>query len=246
MTSPQDEAPSKLRDTLRSMNFKLADSSPEYIQRRKKQMVLFMTAAAATIFTSRFAYKSTITRQYVPTLFQGNHLPPLSYNFTQDATVAVGTGTMLCASVSSMLIFGTCWIMDVSSFEEFGWRMKSALGGVRRQMELAKTPVDEESATIQDGLNDILEGKFEPNFDDEARKQWGWWLNHLFHRYWYCLWYFLWCCLWVLGLVSLQNLVKLRQFHSVYKMTYTKCVNMLTVVVQSTVVQILNSNVISD
>lgn len=46
--------------------------------------------------------------------------------------------------------------------------------------------------------------------------------------------------------MSLQNLVKLRQFHSVYKMTYTKCVNMLTVVVQSTVVQILNSNVISD
>lgn len=158
----------KLQQILRKANFKLADASPEYIQRRKKQMVLFMTAAAATIFTSRFAYKSTITRQYVPTLFQGNHLPPLSYNFTMDAAVAVGTGTMLCASVSSMIIFGTCWILDVSTFQEFGWRMKSALGGVKNQLKLLETPVDEETATIQEGLNDILNGNIDLDFADET------------------------------------------------------------------------------
>jgi len=152
------------KDTLAQYNFKLGTSSDEYIQRRKIQMIKFMSSAAITIFASRFAYKSTITRQYVPTLFQGNHSPPLSYNFTKDAAVAVGTGTLLCGSVSSMIIFGTCWIMDVSSFKEFGWRMKNMMGGYEKQKELAKVPMDEESSLIQDGLNDILEGKYD--FDD--------------------------------------------------------------------------------
>lgn len=157
---------SALRLFLGKYNFQLANASQEYIERRKKQMMLFMTAAAVTIFTSRFAYKSTVTRQYVPTLFQGNHMPPLSYNFTTDAAVAVGTGTMLCGSVSSMIVFGTCWIMDVSSFQEFGWRMKSVMGGTQRERELALLPVDEETASIQDGLNDILDGKFEVDLDE--------------------------------------------------------------------------------
>lgn len=147
--------------TLRKLNFALADASPEYIERRKKQAALFFVAATASIFTARFAYKSTITRQYIPTLFQGNHLPPLSYNFTTDAAVAVGMGTMLCASVSSMMVFGTCWIADVSLFREFGWRMKALMGGDKREREVAATQIDEESAYIQDTLNDILDGKYE-------------------------------------------------------------------------------------
>lgn len=146
---------------LSKYNFKIADASNEYINRRKKQMMFFMTSAAITIFASRFAYKSTITRQYVPSLFQGNHSPPLSYNFTTDAAVAVGTGTLLCGSVSSMVIFGSCWIMDVSTFKEFGWRMKTIMGGYEREKELSKLPMDEESSMIQDGLNDILEGKYD-------------------------------------------------------------------------------------
>lgn len=162
-----DTAQTPVLNFLRKYNFKLADASFEYVERRKKQMVLFMTAAAVTIFTSRFAYKSTITRQFVPSLFQGNHQPPLSYNFTTDAAVAVGTGTMLCASVSSMLTFGTCWILDVSSFREFGWRMKALMGGSEQEQKLAEMPMDDDTAYIQDGLNDILDGKFEVNFDDD-------------------------------------------------------------------------------
>lgn len=162
MPQPAEVAePNAANRLLRKFNFKLAYASEEYKTRRKQQMVLFMTSAAMTIFAARFAYKSTITRQYVPTLFQGNHSPPLSYNFTTDAAVAVGTGTLLCGSVSSMMIFGSCWIMDVSNFKEFGWRMKSILGGWEKQKELAAMPMDEESAMIQDGLNDILEGKYD-------------------------------------------------------------------------------------
>lgn len=157
------EMAQELQSFLRDKNFKLGYASPEYLQRRKNQMVLFLGAAAATIFTSRFAYKSTVIRQYVPTLFQGNHMPPLSYNFTMDAAAAVGTGTMLCGSVSSMLIFGTCWVMDVSSFKEFGWRMKGLMGGTVSEEKLAKLPMDADSAYIQDGLNDILDGKIDPD-----------------------------------------------------------------------------------
>lgn len=148
-------------DLLQRYNFKLALSSDEYKLRRKTQMALFMATSAATILAARFAFKSTIARQYVPTLFQGNHQPPTSYNFTTDAAVAVGTGTLLCGSVSSMMIFGTCWIMDVSSFQEFGWRMKTIMGGYEKQKQLAAMPMDEESEMIQQGLNDILEGKYD-------------------------------------------------------------------------------------
>lgn len=166
----EDSSRNPVAKFLKQYNFKLASASEEYINRRKRQMALFMTSAAVAILTSRFAYKSTITRQYVPTLFQGNHSPPLSFNFTSDAAVAVGTGTMLCGSVSSMMIFGTCWIMDVSSFKEFGWRMKSLMGGYEKQKELAKLPMDEESALIQDGLNDILEGKYDDYTEEEPKQ----------------------------------------------------------------------------
>lgn len=159
-----------LRGILTNLNFKTGEASDEYITRRKKQTVMFMTAAAVTIFASRFAYKSTVTRQYVPTLFQGNHSPPLSYNFTTDAAAAVGAGTLLCGSVSSMIIFGSCWIMDVSTFAEFGWRMKGLMGGYKNQKMLSEMEMDEESREIQDGLNDILEGRYDFG-DDEL--EWG-------------------------------------------------------------------------
>lgn len=144
--------------TLKKLNFALADASPEYIQRRKRQAMFFMAAAAASIFTSRLAYKSTVSRQYVPLLFHGNHLPPITYNFTSDAAAAVGTGTMLSVSVSSMLIFGACWVMDVSSFKEFGWRMKSIMGGDKKEKEISKLPIDEDTAYFENALEEIFSG----------------------------------------------------------------------------------------
>ncbi|CUM65439.1 uncharacterized protein PRCAT00003078001 [Priceomyces carsonii] len=153
---------------LHKLNFKIANASDQYKSRRKRQMLLFVSSAALTILASRFAYRSTVSRQYVPTLFQGNHMPPLSYNFTTDAAVAVGTGTLLCGSVASMITFGVCWIIDVSSFKEFGWRMHMLMGGYEKQKALSEIPMDEESATIQDGLNDILEGRYD--FDLEQDK----------------------------------------------------------------------------
>lgn len=124
-------------------------------------MLLFMGSSLLTLVSTRIAYKSSVKRQFLPNLFQGNHQPPLSYSFVGDAAVAVGTGTMLCASVTSMTLFGACWIMDVSSFKEFSWRMKLFMGGYDKERELAKLPVDEESRQIQEALNDILLEKYD-------------------------------------------------------------------------------------
>ncbi|RLV90058.1 Altered inheritance of mitochondria protein 11 [Spathaspora sp. JA1] len=161
-----------MTDILRTLNFKLADASDEYKQRRQIQMMRFMASAAITIFASRFAYKATITRQYVPTLFQGNHSPPLSYNFATDAAVAVGAGTLLCGSVSGMLIFGGFWCLDISNIKEFGWKMKSLMGGDQKEKQLSEMPMDEESSYIQDSLNDMLEGKYDfDKIDEEVEKK---------------------------------------------------------------------------
>lgn len=78
-----------------------------------------------------------------------------------DAAVAVGTGTLLATSVSSMIVFGTCWVLDISNFKEFGWKMRKVMGGEDRLKQLASEPMDEESKTIQDGLNDLLAGKYD-------------------------------------------------------------------------------------
>ncbi|CAK9442191.1 uncharacterized protein LODBEIA_P59340 [Lodderomyces beijingensis] len=155
---------------LRKLNFALADASPEYIERRKLQMAKFFTFAALSIFSTRFIHKQTIARQYIPTLFQQNHQPPTSYNFTTDAAVAVGAGTLACGALSGMMVFGVAWILDVSTFKEFGYRMKHMMGGDIKEQELSQMEVDEETRMVQDGLNDILEGKYDVEDEREQRK----------------------------------------------------------------------------
>lgn len=138
-------------------NSKINEATDGYRSRRQQQMLLFLICSSTTILTSRFAYRSTVSRQFIPRYFQGNHSPPTSYNFTADAAVAVGTGTLLAASVSGMLVTGTCWILDISSFKEFGWKMKSLMGG----NNVKEVVVDQESLEIQQGLNDLLQGKID-------------------------------------------------------------------------------------
>ncbi|KAI3406475.1 AIM11 [Candida oxycetoniae] len=148
-------------DILHKLNFALSDASSEYIQRRKIQMARFFTFSALAIFTTRFIHKQTIIRQYVPTLFQQNHQPPTSYNFTTDAAVAVGAGTLACGTISGMMIFGLAWILDVSSLKEFGYRMKELMGGDVKERELSEMSIDEDVRSLQDGLNDLIEGKYD-------------------------------------------------------------------------------------
>lgn len=73
--------------------------------------------------------------------------------------VAVGAGTLACGSISGMLMFGTAWILDVSNLKEFGYRMKALMGGDVKEKELSEMKMDDETRALQDGLNDLLEGK---------------------------------------------------------------------------------------
>lgn len=156
-----------MSDILHKLNFKVADASSEYKTRRKYQMIRFFTFSALSIFTLRLIHKQTIIRQYIPTLFQQNHQPPTSYNFTTDAAVAVGAGTLACGSITRMFVMGTAWILDVSSFKEFGYRMKGLMGGYEKEKALSEMEVDEETKMLQDGLNDLLDGKYDENGEEE-------------------------------------------------------------------------------
>ncbi|KAI5959584.1 AIM11 [Candida pseudojiufengensis] len=160
-----------MSDILHKLNFKIADASSEYKTRRANQMIRFFTFSALSIFTLRIINKQTIIRQYIPTLFQQNHSPPTSYNFTTDAAVAVGAGTLACGSISGMFIFGLAWILDVSNFKEFGYRMKSIMGGYENLQKLNEMEMDEESKLIQDGLNDLLDGKFDNNNEEDIKSE---------------------------------------------------------------------------
>ena len=150
-----------MSDILHKLNFKVADASSEYKTRRKHQMIRFFMFAGLSIFTLRFINKQTKIRQYVPTSFQQNHQPPISNNFTADAAVAIGAGTMACGSITGMIVMGTAWILDVSSLKEFGYRMKGMMGGYEKEKALSEKEVDEETKMLQDGLNDLLDGKYD-------------------------------------------------------------------------------------
>ncbi|KAI5953328.1 AIM11 [Candida jiufengensis] len=156
-----------MSDLLHKLNFKIADSSPEYKTRRANQMMKFFAFSALSIFTLRIINKQTIIRQYIPTLFQQNHAPPTSCNFTTDAAVAVGAGTLACGSISGMFMFGIAWILDVSNFKEFGYRMKGIMGGNENLKKLSEMEMDEESRSVQDGLNDLLDGKYDVDYDEK-------------------------------------------------------------------------------
>lgn len=115
----------------------------------------------------RIAYRQTISRQYLPTLFQGNHAPPTSHHYSADAAVAAATGTLLCFLVMLMLGSGMCWTLDVLSLPEFGWRMQLMMGGYERQKKCAALPIDQDSKYVHDSLQDLFTGRY----DEEAESK---------------------------------------------------------------------------
>ncbi|ODQ79040.1 hypothetical protein BABINDRAFT_162110 [Babjeviella inositovora NRRL Y-12698] len=141
-------------------NFGLAiNTSAEYKERRRQQMLRFVGATVVTFVCARVAYRGVLSRKYVPTFLQPNHLPP-PFSFHKDALLAITHSTLLACSAYTMAVMGGCWCWDVSSFQEFSWRMKKLLGGAEKEQEIAMQPVDEETRAIQDTMNNLLSGKF--------------------------------------------------------------------------------------
>lgn len=74
----------------------------------------------------------------------------------KDAVKAIGISSMLSVSGFAFGLTGVFWVMNVSGIKQFSQRMKWLLGGENKQKELEKLPVDEEVATLEKGLTDLL------------------------------------------------------------------------------------------
>lgn len=122
-------------------------------------MLRFVGATVVTFVCARVAHRGVVSRKYVPTFLQPNHMPP-PFSFHRDALSAITHSTLLACSAYTMAVLGGCWCWDVSSFQEFSWRMKQAMGGAENEKAIALEPVDAETKAIQDTMNDLLSGRF--------------------------------------------------------------------------------------
>jgi hypothetical protein len=73
--------------------------------------------------------------------------------------LAVTHATCLATSGFAMAITGVCWTWDVSNAREFGFKLKKFLGGDVNEQKISETPLDEESLTVQDAINRIMNGE---------------------------------------------------------------------------------------
>lgn len=94
----------------------------------------------------------------IPQLFSANHIPP-AFSFQRDAMLAVTHATCLATSGFAMAITGISWTWDVSNAKEFGFKLKRFLGGDVNEQKLSEAPMDEESLTVQDAINRIMNGE---------------------------------------------------------------------------------------
>lgn len=89
-------------------------------------------------------------------MFQLNHKPP-TYSFQGEAVSALAFGTGLATGSFSMLVFGTCWIWDVSSFAEFTLKMKKLMGEpITDQALLVEQPMDEDTRQVAQAIEKML------------------------------------------------------------------------------------------
>lgn len=73
--------------------------------------------------------------------------------------LAVAHASGLALSGFAMGITGLCWSWDVSTPREFGFKLKKFLGGDVAEQAIVDLPLDEESSSVQDVINKILNGE---------------------------------------------------------------------------------------
>lgn len=79
---------------------------------------------------------------YRPKTFEANHIPP-KFNLSKDAAHAMLDATLLSTGFFAFGVASTCWLMDVSSFEQFGRKMK-AYWGAEESEKAAAAQIDSE------------------------------------------------------------------------------------------------------
>lgn len=91
-------------------------------------------------------------------MFNANHIPP-QFSFQRDAIFAVTHASLLATSAFAMAITGVWWSWDVSNIKEFGYKIKRSLGGDTNEKKISSIPLDDESAAVQDAINNFLNGE---------------------------------------------------------------------------------------
>lgn len=113
-------------------NFFFNPSPDDQIKKRKKQAAKFLISTSIAIFASRLTNKLILTKKYIPNYFQENQKIPLNFSVTSDVFSALGLSVLLSTSMFSMLIFGSCWIIDASDSKEFSFRMKAIFDSFKK------------------------------------------------------------------------------------------------------------------
>lgn len=94
-----------------------------------------------------------LTYADVPNMFQLNYkAPPFSYK--GEAATALVLGTGLATGGLAMMVFGGCWLADISTFPEFSFKLKRLMG---QEMSPADLPMDQETAHVIDQLEELLD-----------------------------------------------------------------------------------------
>lgn len=89
-------------------------------------------------------------------MFQLNYKPP-TFSYQGEATSALVFGTGLATGGFSMLVFGTCWIWDISTFQEFSLKAKHLMGqDTNSESSLTNMPLDVETAKVVQQLEELF------------------------------------------------------------------------------------------
>lgn len=100
-----------------------------------KQGTGALLAGAVTIGAALLSRRSVRARIYRPKTFDANHIPP-KFNLSKDAAQAMVDATLLSTGFFAFGVASTCWIMDVSSLEQFGRKMKAYWGAEEREKQV--------------------------------------------------------------------------------------------------------------
>ncbi|CCK69465.1 Aim11p KNAG_0C03610 [Huiozyma naganishii CBS 8797] len=127
--------------------------------RRGKEMSRFFVSTALTLFFSKLTHRTISMMKYRPTTFQANHvIPPMNSSTKLIAPQAVALSTGLSAGFFSMVVFGTCWIFDINSVQEFTLGFKRVLSPLSERIANKVPPMEDDEATseLENELKDLF------------------------------------------------------------------------------------------
>lgn len=85
-------------------------------------------------------------------MFQLNYKPP-PFSYKGEAASALVLGTGLATGGLAMMVFGGCWIANISSFPEFNLKLKKLMG---QEVDPSQLPMDTDTEEVVNQLEGLL------------------------------------------------------------------------------------------